>query len=92
MPTGSNHGVRRVRQEDGEEEVKYDSKGNPICPVKMGDRLVVMGRPEKAIVEDIQWYSTEDRWRIILDWGQYGKSKVWSSDEGKTWVHITSLN
>lgn len=72
--------------------MKYDAKGNPICPVKMGERLVVNGRPEKAIVEDIQWFSTEFRWRIILDWGSFGKNKVWSSDEDKVWSRYAELN
>lgn len=62
------------------------------CPVKLGERLIVIGRPEKAIVDNALWVESEARWKIILDWGEHGMSRVWGDDEGKTWVRPSSLN
>lgn len=72
--------------------MKFDEKGRPVCPVKIGDRLIVMNRPEKVVVENVFWDEGQHRWKIILDWGQHGMSRVWGDDEGKTWVHPSSLN
>ena len=70
----------------------YDKDGRQICPVKIGDRVIVMGRPEKAIVENVYYFVTELRWRVTLDWGQHGMSHVWSSDEGKIWIKYPEIN
>lgn len=72
--------------------MKYDSKGNPMCPVRVGERLVVLNRPEKAIVDNVVWVDSEQRWRIALDWGSFGMSRVWSTDEGTIWTKFSELN
>jgi hypothetical protein len=51
-----------------------------------------MGRPEKAIVNNAFWDETQHRWKIVLDWGVYGMSRVWGDDEGKIWTRPSSLN
>ncbi len=72
--------------------MKFDSQGRPECPVKIGDRLIVMNRPEKVVVENVFWDESTHRWKIILDWGSHGMSRVWGDDEGKTWARPSSLN
>lgn len=72
--------------------MQYDKNGIPICTVKIGERVIVMGRPEKAIVENVHYSVTEMRWRITLDWGQHGMSRVWSTDEGKIWTKYSEAN
>lgn len=62
------------------------------CPVKLGERLIIMGRPEKAIVDNAFWDDSQHRWKIVLDWGEHGMSRVWGDDEGKTWTRPSSLN
>lgn len=72
--------------------MRYDSKGIPVCPVKMGERVIVMNRSEKAVVENIQWLPNEGRWRITLDWGSFGMSRIHSDDEGKVWKRYDEVN
>lgn len=72
--------------------MRYDSKGVPVCPVKMGDRVIVMDRPEKVVVDNVRWVSDEGRWIIALDWGQFGMSRVYSDDEGKVWKRYDEVN
>jgi hypothetical protein len=61
-------------------------------PVKKGERLVVYGRPEQAIVADCIYAPVEARWVIVLDWGQYGVSRVYDHDEGKVWFRYSQVS
>lgn len=61
-------------------------------PVKIGERLVVSGRPEKATVADITWIVDEARWVIVMDWGEFGKSRVYDHDENKTWFRYARVS
>jgi len=67
-------------------------------PIEKGTRVVLNGNLQpyaKAIVVDTVFRSTEARWEILLEWpntpGGPSKSRVWDSDEGKTWVRFSSL-
>jgi hypothetical protein len=60
--------------------------------VKKGDRLVVYGRPEVAIVVDIVPLPHEARTAYTLDWGEFGLSRVYDTDEGKVWNRYATLN
>ena len=60
--------------------------------IKKGDRIVVSNLPNKVIVEDVIYEKQTDRIIMILDWGQFGKSKVYYHDENKTWHRYLSLN
>lgn len=55
------------------------------APISVGERVVVYGRPERAIVSHCSYNPLEARWVISLDWGEHGKSRVYDSDEGKIW-------
>ena len=44
--------------------------------LEIGDRIVVMGRPEVARVAEIKWSKKDFRYEIIVDWGAFGKSRV----------------
>lgn len=60
--------------------------------IKVGDRLVVNGRPERAIVSDIIPIPVEARTAFILDWGPHGASKVYDHDEGNVWYRYSQVN
>jgi hypothetical protein len=59
--------------------------------IRPGDRIVVCGRPEKAFVESIQKMS-DGRVEIIVDWGEFGRSRVWEHERGEVWVPYVWLN
>ena len=63
-----------------------------MSSVQKGDRLVVYGRPEKAIVADVVPVPHEGRTAFVLDWGEYGTSRVYDHDEGKVWHRYASQN
>lgn len=69
---------------------RYDVGMNP--PVKVGERLVVYGRPEAAIVSECSWNQDEVRWDIRLNWGPHGKSWVYGHDEGKVWFRYGKVS
>jgi len=54
--------------------------------IQVGDRVVVYryGHDFPIKVKSIQQEPTGNT-RIILDWGDFGESRVWLHDEGKTW-------
>jgi hypothetical protein len=60
--------------------------------VKVGDKVVVGSSMGYDItVKSIQ--TLEDkRVELILDWGQYGKSRVYMHDHGKTWKLKVDIN
>jgi hypothetical protein len=60
--------------------------------LEVGDRIIVMGRPEVAKVSEIKWSKKDFRYEIIVDWGAFGKSRVWDTDEGKVWRKYTESN
>jgi hypothetical protein len=61
-------------------------------PVKVGERLVVYGRPERAIVKGVVWHPLDHRWVIVLDWGMHGTSRVYGDDEDKVWYRPALTN
>ncbi len=61
-------------------------------PVKKGERLVVYGRPERATVADCVYVPAEARWVIVLDWGEFGVSRVYDHDEGKVWYRYAQAS
>ena len=61
--------------------------------VEIGERLIVSGiMYAKAIVSDVKYVEKEARWEISLDWGEFGTSKVYDYDEGKTWYKFSSCS
>jgi hypothetical protein len=66
--------------------------------LKVGDRVVVDNILHTySFVQDIIWLQSEYRYQINLVWkdieGNYvGNSKVFSSDEGKSWFKFEKLN
>lgn len=58
---------------------------------KVGDRLVVCDRPEKVVIERIE-KEHDGRVKLILDWGEFGKSRVWEHDQGSTWAYFVYVN
>ena len=61
--------------------------------IDIGTRVVVQGiMHAEARVKDVTWLEKESRWEIILDWGEHGTSKVYSSDENKVWYQYQSSN
>jgi len=72
-------------------------------PIQKGERVVVNGNPlpyARAFVADCVYVPHEARWAITLEWPnlppelgtspQY--SRVWDTDEGKTWYRYTVTN
>ena len=60
---------------------------------KVGERLVVHGMSHHtAVVEGVQWDRDRHGWRIDLNWGSYGKSRVWGHDEDHVWFRWSSNN
>ncbi len=44
---------------------------------------------QKAIVEDVVWDREINAWKILLDWGEFGKSRVWAHDENRVWFRVS---
>lgn len=61
--------------------------------IKIGDRVVVYGRMETPVyVKDIVDDPENDRTILILNWGNFGTSKVYLHDQDKTWYEYTESN
>ena len=60
--------------------------------VKVGDRLVVQGRPEPAFVERIEEELETASTILHLDWKEHGKSRVYLHDEHKVWYRYSEAN
>jgi len=59
----------------------------------IGDILVIHGMSGfKATVESVEWSNTDMDWSIGLDWGVYGKSRVWARDENEVWYRLSTSN
>ena len=62
-------------------------------PPNIGERLVIHGMSRfAALVESVEWNHESRDWMIRVDWGSYGKSRVWQRDEGKVWNRWLQLN
>lgn len=61
-------------------------------PPNIGERLIVHGMTQIATVEDVVWDRETAAWKILLDWGQFGKSRVWAHDEDSVWYRWSSSN
>lgn len=59
---------------------------------EIGERLVVHGLKHCALVDDVVWDAEVNSWKIILDWGSHGRSRVWSHDENRVWYRWNSHN
>lgn len=61
--------------------------------IQIGERVIVQGiMYAEARVKEVNWLEKEHRTEIILDWGQYGTSKVYDTDEGNVWYRYQSSN
>ena len=45
-----------------------------------------------STVESIRWDPQSVDWLIVVDWGSYGKSRIWARDEGSIWKKWIDLN
>lgn len=62
-------------------------------PIQIGARVVVHGIDyASAFVSNVTWVPDEARWLIALDWGIHGTSRVYNTDENKTWYRYASTN
>jgi hypothetical protein len=59
-------------------------------PIQVGDQVVVSGW--KAKVESVYYDKAMAATEIRLDFGVYGKSRVYAHDEGKTFVRLDNHN
>lgn len=57
---------------------------------KIGERLIVQGSKFPAYVESVVYEPETARTIIYLDWKEFGKSRVYLHDEGKTWLRATA--
>ena len=65
---------------------------NNIKKINVGDFVCVKGNPIKAKIEKI-WYDESTAREVVeLNWGEFGKSRVYMHDLNKTWTHINSNN
>ena len=62
-------------------------------PPGTGERVIVHGiLYAQAIVERVELDEKTRSWIIHLDWGEHGKSRVYSHDEGLIWHRYAELN
>lgn len=60
-------------------------------PPKVGDRIVVYGYVDIPVtVESVE--RDKGTYIIHLNWGTFGKSRVYSHDEGDVWYRHSQLN
>jgi hypothetical protein len=68
--------------------------------IKVGDMVVVgsqvndkfISSPFSATVESMHFDYAISRTQINLDWGTFGKSKVYLDDENKVWKQLSKHN
>lgn len=59
----------------------------------IGDRIVVQGMSQYTThVSSVTFVQSEQRWKIELDWGEHGTSRVYDHDENKVWYRYTESN
>jgi len=62
-------------------------------PLKNGERVVVTGMTKSVVTVKLStWIYHEARWKIDLDWGEFGSSVIYDTDEGKTWYRYSTSN
>jgi hypothetical protein len=60
---------------------------------KISDVIIVHGMTfAPAKVESIVWNTNEHSYVIYLDWGTYGRSRVYPHDEGEVWYRVSDKN
>lgn len=65
----------------------------PKPPISIGERIVVCGHAEiDSRVEGVVFQFETRTWKIIIDWGDFGKSHVFDYDEGNTWYRYSTMN
>lgn len=61
--------------------------------IRVGDRVLVhQWFGMKIIVERIERDPKTGNVAIYLDWGEFGKSRVWAHDEGAIWRRYENVN
>lgn len=61
--------------------------------ITIGERIVVHNIDYAvARVSNVTWVPEEVRWRLDVDWGGFGTSYVYDTDENKTWYRYTTAN
>ena len=59
----------------------------------VGDRIVVHGMNHFiCVVESVEWNKEVADWKIKLDWGIHGQSRVWLHDEDTIWFRYSTTN
>lgn len=62
-------------------------------PIQAGERVVVAGWHNIVTrVVGCAFNPSEARWTIELDWGAHGRSRVYDTDEGRTWYRYQATN
>lgn len=66
---------------------------NAKRPIEVGERIIVQGITHaQATVKNVTWVENEVRWKITIDWGTWGTSKVYDHDENKIWYRYQVTN
>ena len=59
----------------------------------VGERIVVYGMTHaQVVVESVSWDKEKHDWKVCLDWGEFGKSRVWAHDENTVWFRWKDSN
>ena len=59
----------------------------------VGDRIVVHGMNHfTCVVHSTEWKEDVVDWKINLDWGAHGRSRVWLRDEDVVWYRVSTNN
>lgn len=62
-------------------------------PIQVGERVVIYGHSEiDCRVKEVTYVPDEARWHIVVHWGEMGVSRIYDTDERKTWYRYTSAN
>lgn len=60
---------------------------------RSGDRVIIDGWEQLVIkVKSVVYVPNEARYKISLDWGEYGESTVYDHDEETTWRRFNEVN
>lgn len=64
-----------------------------VKPPVPGERIIVSGLEQfEVTVSQLEWVPSENRYRLLLDWGEHGTSVIYSSDEGTVWRRFLDVN
>ena len=62
-------------------------------PPQIGTKIAVTNWEHIPVtVINVQYINKESRYKITLDWGQYGISYVYNHDEGTVWHRKFNIN